>query len=191
MSSQGPAFMVIACEHKGDTVINVTFGPQVAGDRAIRLVVPMAEKTTAKRTVHRTPIHEVILRSYCQPDSRGNLPQGIPPGAIAFAAHEDAGIHYSDIIETADAARTRWCILDVRVPDPTRIIPATIVVPYATQLTRLNSELDRTDMLPLWFWQKNSELGVPIAESSFDCLPDRPTRIEASSLKVALHVGHN
>ncbi|KZV66136.1 hypothetical protein PENSPDRAFT_689250 [Peniophora sp. CONT] len=187
MSTQGHAFMVIACEHTGNTILNLTFGAQVAGDRAIRLVMPLAEHAMAKYTKQRTPIHELVIRSYCRPDISGNLPQGLPPGAIAFLAHEDSGIHPSDIIETANAARSRWCILDVRAQDPTRIIPATMLFPYALQPTRLNSELDRTDMLPLWFWQHSRSLGIPITASNFDCIPDRPTRIEASSLKVALH----
>ncbi|KZV66143.1 hypothetical protein PENSPDRAFT_100009 [Peniophora sp. CONT] len=149
--------------------------------------MPLAEHAMAKYTDQRIPIHELVIRFYCRLDISGNLPQGLPSGAIAFLAHEDSGVHSSDIIETVDAARSRWCILDVRVQDPVRIIPATIVLPYAQQPTRLNSELGRTDMLPLWFWQHSGELGTPLVARSFDHIPDRPTRIEASSLKVALH----
>lgn len=189
MSAQGSAMMVIACEHAGHTILNLTFGPEVAGDRALRMVLPIAERANQCM-----PIQELVTRSYCRPDSSGRLPRGLPSGSVAFMVHDNSGIHFSDTIEAASAtqtARSRWCILDVRVANPSRIIPATILVPYAHQPTRLNSELDRTDMLPLWFWQTNGTLGVRINSTTFDCLPDKPTRVEASSLKVAICVSHS
>ena len=101
-------------------------------------------------------------------------------------------IDIADVVETEadDPLRTRhrWCILDIRVPDPAHIIPATIIVPYSQQPTRIDAELDKTDMLPMWFWQANGSLGVPISANNFDVLPDKFTRVNASSLKVGFSV---
>ena len=176
----------IAREHLGDTVLSLTFGPGVAGDRALRQVLPMAERANQPM-----PIQDIVKTSYCKPDHTGKFPRGLPLGSIAFMVHNDRDIHFSDIIETEDTSqhtRSHWCILDVRIREPWRIIPATILMPYSHQPTRLNSELDKTDMLPLWFWQSNGSLGIHIAADNFDCLPERLTRVEASSLKVAIHV---
>lgn len=189
MSAQGFAMVAIAREHAGHTVLNLTFGPEVAGDRALRQVLPMAERANKQM-----PLQEVVIRSYCRPNYMGQLPHGMPAGAIAFMVHENSGVHPRDVIEaidTAHNARSRWCILDIRVADPSLIIPATILMPYSQQPTRLNAELDRTDMLPLWFWQNNGTLGVPISATNLDCLPDKPTRIEATSLKVAICVSRS
>ena len=186
MSSQGAALVAIALEHAGNTVLNLTFGIAVAGDRALRQVLPMAKRANIPM-----PIQDVVKTSYCKSDHTGRLPRGLPLGSIAFTVYNDCDIHTSDVIEAADTFRhtqSRWCILDVRVPDPSRIIPATILMPYSHQPTRLNSELDKTDMLPLWFWQSNGTLGVRITAEDFDCLPGHSTRVEASSIKVAIHV---
>ncbi|KZV71588.1 hypothetical protein PENSPDRAFT_751683 [Peniophora sp. CONT] len=178
-SQIGRAIICIAHEHTGDTVLGLIFQREVAGDRAIRVVFDIVRGSTQQDL----PIDAHVLESYWP---QGATSRGMPSGAIAFRALEGNSIHPSDIVETIgnpQLTRQRWCVLDVKVTDPARIIPATILVPYAQQPNRCNAELDKTDMLPLWFRQTNGTLGVPII-ADFSCLPDTPSRVTASSLKV-------
>ena len=189
-SPTGRALVQIANIHTEDTVISLVFSRPVAGDRASRFAFHMA----AQRMPHDVAIDDFVFRSYFRPEhDHWQQPCRIPPNAIAFSVSGDGCVHDSDIINVgarSPCCAGCWCILDVRAADPFRIIPANIVVPYADSPSpyRLNKELDRTDMLPLWFWNEGRTLGVPITSGAFDSLSDGPTRIEVTSLKVAIWV---
>lgn len=167
-SPAGRALIQIANEHSGNTVLNLVFGREVSGDRASRFAFTMASRVMPQDVA----IDVFVARSYWRP---GSGPQCayvlVPTGAITFTVHGASLVHDSDIIQVEayhhQHANVRLCVLDVRVTDPTRIIPATILVPYADSTIRLNKELDRTDMLPLWFWKPNGTLGVPITSGSW------------------------
>ncbi|KZV66149.1 hypothetical protein PENSPDRAFT_100091 [Peniophora sp. CONT] len=185
-SPAGRALIQIANEHSGNTVLNLVFGREVAGDRASRFAFIMASRAMPQDVV----IDIFVSRSYWRPGGSAQYPYRIPTGAITFAVHSTSLVHAGDVIhvEAYDHrhANTRLCILDVRVTCPTRIIPATILVPYVESSIRLNRELDRTDMLPMWFWNGDGTLGVPITSGSFDSQSNTATRVEVASLKVAL-----
>ncbi|KZV71590.1 hypothetical protein PENSPDRAFT_751685 [Peniophora sp. CONT] len=180
-SQIGRAIICIANEHAGDTILGATFRSEVAGDRAIRVVFDLASGAD----IQLLPIDLLVCISYWRPGATG---AGMPTGAIAFEALKGNDIHPSDIVATQPDGlhntRRCWCVLDMRVTEPVRIIPATLLVPYVQQPSRCNAELEKTDMLPLWFWQVNGSLGVPIIADGFTCLPETPSRVKASSLKV-------
>ncbi|KZV67027.1 hypothetical protein PENSPDRAFT_755218 [Peniophora sp. CONT] len=178
-------------EHYCDNVISRTFGREVALNRAIRWVLDSAE---ARHELRHLPTDVFVVQSYWRPaPGATGVPQALGADVIAFNTEALDNIHGGDIIqstsedlETGRRSTNHWCILDVRVADATRIIPATIVIPYAdSQPSRCDAELDNTDMLPLWFWQHDGSLGVPITAPSFDCLLDLSTRVVGTSLNIA------
>lgn len=63
-----------------------------------------------------------------------------------------------------------------------------MIFPYPGVPKRMEIELAKTDMLPLWFRQINGNLGVPLMGGYFDCLPDVLSRVDATTLVVVLHV---
>ena len=81
-----------------------------------------------------------------------------------------------------------WCIIDITTVDTTHVIPSHLFTPYAGT-SRHDSILNRTDMLPIFFKRLDGGIGVRIAgDADYNTLPDIPTRISRSSLKVFLHV---
>ncbi|KZV67021.1 hypothetical protein PENSPDRAFT_667332 [Peniophora sp. CONT] len=187
----GRALILIATEHSGNTVLNLTFGRAVAGDRAIRWVLDAAEE--ANLELRQLPIDLFVGLSYGRPGDTARVPGERVADVIAFDIqaldHIYGGRTASSTSNSSEPAlqsmKRSWHILDVRVTDTPRIIPATIVIPYAKQPSRCNTELDNTDMLPLWFWQHSGALGVPITANNLDCLSESPSRIMGTSLKVA------
>ncbi|VDC05367.1 unnamed protein product [Peniophora sp. CBMAI 1063] len=184
ISAHDLARVYIKMEHIGATVLKCTFGDDVALDRAERFVFAAAD-----RAIQAGQTEDVFVsRSYYSWRAAEYAPYGLPPDAIGFDASHAGQTSASDVFETLPDALglpfPRWCILDVRVPDPTRIIPARMLNLYLSQPIRSQSELQRTDMLPVWFWNNDGSLGIPITAPTFDRIPDIPTRIHATSLKV-------
>lgn len=178
------ALNLIDHQHAGETVLSLTFGREVALDRARRFVMSMAQLSP----VPDLPVDDFTAFSYWIPGTCD-----LPANAIAFIAYWYSGMYHDNVIETEieelPSMPMRWCVLDWRVTDPNRIIPSTMHIPYIEKPSRREAELSRTDMLPLWFRQSSGELGVPIlGDSNFYCLPDTITRIKATTLKVAVHV---
>ncbi|KZV66147.1 hypothetical protein PENSPDRAFT_100042 [Peniophora sp. CONT] len=176
------ALDLVTQQHAGDTVLSLTFGREVALDRAYRFLLSMARHALPDQA-----IDDFAITSYWIPGT-----WDLPANVIAFMAPWDSGIYPGDIVESEDPDLSllpvRWCILDWRVANPERIVPSTMITVYPDHPIRREQDLARTDMLPLWFRQSNGTLGVPIISNDFDCLPDTITRIRATTLKVVVHV---
>ncbi|KZV65822.1 hypothetical protein PENSPDRAFT_737441 [Peniophora sp. CONT] len=172
-------------EHRGDTVLKCAFGSDVALKRTRDFIFRLANRANQEGL----PVDIFTARSYWgMPDALGQLRSGLPAGAISFTVDDESDIGSSDTIETEPTspgeARRSYAILDVRVTDPARIIPATVLAPYPNQPGRQRVEMSKTDLLPLWFWRETGGLGIRITAHSFDCLTDKPSRIQGTSLKV-------
>ncbi|VDB83011.1 unnamed protein product [Peniophora sp. CBMAI 1063] len=82
------------------------------------------------------------------------------------------------------------CDVDMSVADPRLVIRQHYQFPYAVSgWRRCERELEKTDMLPLFFMRRDGGVGVPITEEGIDnAIMDSPTRIRATSLKVVTHL---
>lgn len=185
------AYITVAMESVDATILSCTFNRIVALDRAKRSVSFASSRADPPGQAVDSV---VIAHPHCSWDANlGFVPYVLPEGAIAFSSYTGEGMSQSgDIFEAVPTVpglpNRHWCILDVRVLDPTRIIPATILDPYPTQPGRRQAELNKTDALPIWFWKADGSLGIPITTYDFDNLLEKDTRIRGTSLKVGFWV---
>ncbi|VDC02996.1 unnamed protein product [Peniophora sp. CBMAI 1063] len=118
------------------------------------------------------------------------VPLGLPPApGSAVLLQAQAGINADTTeIQLPNGYLMPFCTIDIIAVRPSHIVPSRLYTPYAG--TRRNrSSLQRTDKVPIFFRGVDGGVGVRISSNAdFHNLPDTPTRISASSLKVVLNL---
>ncbi|VDC00456.1 unnamed protein product [Peniophora sp. CBMAI 1063] len=164
-----------------NSVISLTFGPLSALARVFRFIYPAYY---ADPNANIVPFNIFVLLS----GIRATLTPGLPRNSIAFFAYEELKLHPVDTTSLLEPGweYMRYCIIDMIAENPHLIIPSRLFVPYEGT-NRAETSLQRTDMLPVFFFRSDGGVGVRIDSSTdFDMLLDVPTRITAKSLKVVL-----
>ncbi|VDC07337.1 unnamed protein product [Peniophora sp. CBMAI 1063] len=166
--------------------LSLSFGPDVAWERANRFVYASYTRWHPPGIVPHDPSQ--ALFAPIQPSF------GVPSHSILFAISTALStLHFSDIRwQSHDGGQTfsRYCTLDMIAPSPSHVIPSRIFRPYNGTRRRGAATMENTDMLPIFFTQTNGlRVGVSIAESAdLSVIPDVPTRITRSTVKVLLHL---
>ncbi|VDB98846.1 unnamed protein product [Peniophora sp. CBMAI 1063] len=165
--------------HTG-SVMTQTFGTDSTLERVHRLV----SSAYAHNVLYETFLSCSTIRTYQVP--------GAHHGLVIFFAYQELNVHPTDKlwINTAHLGLPApYCIVDIIVENPTRVVPSRLFIPYEGT-HRSEVALQQTDMLPLFFVRSDGGVGIRVDDASMrlDVLPDGPTRIHAHSLKVVLHL---
>ncbi|KZV70705.1 hypothetical protein PENSPDRAFT_752367 [Peniophora sp. CONT] len=112
-------------------------------------------------------LESFIRASYHDLAEPNYTPGGLPVNSIPFFAW---GTFTLDAYTFQAHSASWWYLLDMVAPDPSRIIPSTLFIPYAsTSAVRSDNAVKGFERTPLWFICHDGSLGVPV-----DVEDDRP-----------------
>ncbi|VDB99982.1 unnamed protein product [Peniophora sp. CBMAI 1063] len=164
-----------------NSVIARSFNIGTALERVRRLGL-----TVHRRTNSTTSLDHFIISSL------GNawMP-GLPPRCIALCTYSALPLHDSDQA-IPDPFGVGWQLsysaVDLTSHEPELIVPQHLFTPFEGT-KRSESALQRTDMLLLFFTRSDGGVGVRVAaDADYEAIPDTPTRVSATSLKVTLRL---
>ncbi|VDB95280.1 unnamed protein product [Peniophora sp. CBMAI 1063] len=156
------ARQLLEIRHRG-SILSAAFGRDFALQHALDHATHtwIAERATSSDGWG--TLEDFIQASYLDLNERDHIPRGLPANSIPFFSW---GIVAFDAYTFQARSRSWWYLLDMIAPDPTRIVPSSLFVPYAgTSATRSESVVQGFKRKALWFVRRDGGLGVP-AEGS-------------------------